>query len=203
MNKKIYAFLALFCFVVSFSSCMKDDTTTIDEAWKSYNDQQIRDVIANQYEPLESYSKNGFVYWKNTDFIANNESPSKSTKITQDRKPYFTDSVVVRYEGWYLNYDGSKYVFGTTEGDANSQAGKGCRIDSKSGLKVSELIEYAVSDGLATILQNMTIGQQVEVVIPYQLGYGVSKYLNIPAYSTIRYKIKLLKIIPNNSTEFN
>lgn len=193
MNKKIYAFLALFCFVVSFSSCMKDDTTTIDEAWKSYNDQQIRDVIANsEYKQLESYSKNGVVYWKNTDFIADNESPSKSTKITQDRKPYFTDSVVVRYEGWYLNNDGSKYVFDTTEGTANSQAGRGFRVGN-SGL----------IDGWVTILQNMTVGQQVEVIIPYQLGYGTVMYNKIiPGYTTLRFKIKLLKIIADNPNEF-
>ena len=192
MNKKIYAFLALFCFVISFSSCMDDDTNTIDEAWKSYNDQQIRDVIANsEYKPLESYSRNGFVYWKNTEFITDSESPSKSTKITQGGTPYFTDSVVVRYEGWYLNSDGSKYVFDTTEGDSNAQAGRGFRVGN-SGL----------IDGWVTILQNMTVGEQVEVVIPYQLAYGTTKYSDIPGYTTLRFNIKLLKIIADNPDEF-
>ena len=56
-------------------------------------------------------------------------------------------------------------------------------------------------DGFATMLQHMKVGEQVEVCIPQRLGYGATAQTSIPAYTTLWFRIKLLKIIPSNEGE--
>jgi FKBP-type peptidyl-prolyl cis-trans isomerase len=171
---------------------MDDNTSDIDEEWKAYNEQQVADVSKNtDYQPRKSQSDNGSIYFKYIDFFA--ETATKSTKITDDGTPYFTDSVAIRYEGSFLLKDGTKYTFDTTEGDNNGRILRS---------RVSGFV-----DGFATMLQHMHKGDQVEVVIPYLLGYGTygnysGSVQTIPGYTTLRFKIYLLDIIPDNPDEF-
>lgn len=48
--------------------------------------------------------------------------------------------------------------------------------------------------GMQLALQHMTVGEEWEVVIPWQLGYGSYSMSSIPAYSTLIFEVKLLKI---------
>lgn len=200
MNKKIYALYALIfslCTVVVFSSCSDDDTDdSAVQVWKAYNEKIVEEVRQKsnevldsgyEYTAIKSFSRNGSVYYKASDNIKS----GISTKITAEGTPQFTDSVVCRYTGWYLDSDGDKVTFDTTEGDANKQSGVGFKLSG-------------VVDGWATMLQYMTVGQEVEVCIPYALGYGSSGYSStIPAYTTLWFNLKLLKIIPVNPNEYN
>lgn len=187
MNYKLFAFLVVLCSVF-FISCASDDSTNgIDEEWRSYNETIVIETGAKteEYKSLASLSGNGSVYWKSiTDFIPQ----EKSTKVTQEGTPYFTDSVVVRYTGWYLLKDGTKYTFDTTEGSYN-------------GVPQTFVVGSLV-DGFSTMLQHMRTGDQVEVCIPQRLGYGSSAQSAIPAYTTLWFRIKLVKIIPNNPKEW-
>lgn len=51
-----------------------------------------------------------------------------------------------------------------------------------------------VVTGLQYALQAMTIGDEWEVVVPYKLGYGGNRQGTIPPYSTLIFKVELLKI---------
>lgn len=206
MNKKLYTLLALIfslCFAVTFSACGDDDDDdSATQKWKTYNEtlvdkvrQKSNEVLETGYEyrKIASYSGNGNIYWKSSDNIKS----GIATKITPEGTPQFADSVVCRYTGWYLDYDGNKVVFQSTEGDYNKQTGVGFRLN-------------AVIDGWATMLQYMRAGEEVEVCIPYALGYGSSGRsssdnisLSIPAYTTLWFNMKLLKIIPVNPGEFD
>ncbi|MDR0825089.1 MAG: FKBP-type peptidyl-prolyl cis-trans isomerase, partial [Prevotella sp.] len=159
MNKKLVAFVVAFCAIISFNSCINDDdNNTVSEEWKAYNDKQIRETSSNtEYTSLKSESENGSVYWKSIDDFV---TQSVDGTITDDRKPIFSDSISMRYEGWYYRLDGTKYTFDSTEGDRNG-------IPSK--IRVNQLI-----DGFNTKIQDMKIDQQVEVCIPYMLGYGIN-----------------------------
>lgn len=191
MNKKIIALIVLLCAIVSFSSCVdNDDDSTVSEEWKAYNDKQVREASSNtEYTPRASISGNGSVYWKPiTDFIPGDE-PSI------DVYPIFTDSVSVRYEGWIYQLDGTKYTFDTTEGDYNG-------IPKKRYVNNTLFV-----DGFRTMLQYMKIDEQVEVCIPYLLGYGTTGSYSgsvqiIPGYTTLWFKIKLMNIYDDRKKEW-
>jgi len=189
MNYKLFALIALLC-SVAFISCSTDDNYKIDEEWKAYNEQIVIDIAKNsEYSQRASLSGNGYVYWKSVDDFVPDEKSGLSTKITEDGRPYITDSVTVRYTGWYLLADGTKYTFDTTEGDYNGVP----RSFPVSG----------VVDGWSTMLQYMKVGDQVEVCIPYRLGYGAVAQTYIPAYTTLWFRMKLLDIIPSNKGEWD
>lgn len=187
MNKKLFALLILFCSLVTFSSCGNDDDNTgIDEEWKAYNEQQIKDIENNpEYKERKSLSKNGSVYWKDirSDKFFGEDLPEVDDKSAL---AIFTDSIAIRYEGSFLKKDGTQYTFDTTEGDNNSRIVRG---------RVSGFI-----DGFTTMLQYMRVGDQVDFYIPYQLGYKeagqYSGYTQIiPGYTTLRFKVYLIDII--------
>ncbi len=103
---------------------------------------------------------------------------------TGSGSPLYTDSVRVRYEGRLLpstSYaDG--YVFDTTwpEGTTDATAGV-------ADFKVSKL-----TDGFATALQHMHIGDKWLVYVPWTLAYGESGSGSIPGYSVLRFTIQLV-----------
>lgn len=205
MNYKLFALVAIFGSVL-FSSCTSTDNYEIDTEWKEYNEKIVSKTAANtsEYSARASLSGNGNVYWKYvTDFIPDEKS-SLSTKVTEDGTPYFTDSVTVRYTGWYFVNDSTKYTFSTTEGDYNGVANT-FQI-SASMIKELTGTDYDKNtDGVATMLQHMKVGEQVEVCIPQRLGFGsiAQTYVYIPAYTTLWFRIKLLKIIPGNKGEWD
>ncbi|MBF0650629.1 FKBP-type peptidyl-prolyl cis-trans isomerase [Dysgonomonas sp. GY75] len=197
MNKKLFALIAILCPLAFFFSCSTDDNNiVIDEEWKAYNEKQVADIDKSVYQSRESESKNGTIYFKYIDDYDSEITKTASTKITDTQTPYFTDSVAYRCEGYFLQKDGTKYIF---QNDNNGYILRG---------RVSDYI-----DGMRTMLQNMQKGKQVEVIIPYQLGYGTTdyystnangtRYIAVPAYTTLRFKIYLIDIIPDNPGEFD
>lgn len=190
MNKKLFILTILICPLLLFVSCGTDDDNTysVSQEWKDYNNNLVLETSNNpQFRRLPSTSNNGNVYYRNiTDFIPDDKQATIHTRVTSSGTPYFTDSVIVRYEGYYYQTTGTKNVFYTTEGDNNS---------TPKRTRVRGFI-----DGMATVLQAMVVDDQVEVCIPYRLGYGeyaeYDKYGNviIPGYTTLWYKVKLMNI---------
>ncbi len=205
MNYKLFALIAILSTII-FSSCTSTDDYEIDTEWKEYNEKIVMETAANtaEYTRRASLSGNGDVYWKNvTDFIPDEES-TPSTKVTEDGTPYYTDSVTVRYTGWYLLKDGTKYTFSTTEGNYNGVP-KTFQVSASMIKELTGTNYDENTDGVATMLQHMTVNQQVEVCIPQRLGFGSTAMSNIyiPAYTTLWFRIKLLKIIPGNKGEWD
>ena len=103
--------------------------------------------------------------------------------------PLFTDSVRVHYRGRLIPSSNHPegYVFGQTYStDTINSATAVPSIMSPSQNVV----------GFATALQDMVEGDAVHMVIPYTLGYGGSTNSsnNIPAYSTLIFDMKLVKV---------
>ena len=182
MNRSIYLLgLVLLSFV--FVSC-GDDSDEIDYAWKAANEAAFDAISKDQsYNELKSASRNGSVYWKRSDVLTNDTliTNSLSLRITPEGTPEYTDSVTVRYEGWYYQTDGTKYIFDTTEKDYNKTP--------------RQFAVKGVVDGWSTALQDMVEGEEREIVIPWKLGYGSTGSSSIAAYTTIYFNVKLIKII--------
>lgn len=198
MNRSILiAFLAGIALLMG--SCGSDDATdAVSEEWKAYQQNLVTEVAkpGSGYSSIESESQNGKVYYKTTTAI----------KATPEGTPYFTDSVVCRYTGWYLDLNGKKVEFDSTEGGNNAQAGRGFRIGGYEAVTSSGTVTYqniGVIDGWATALQHMHVGDQWEICIPYQLGYGTGGNTSISGYTTLWFNVKLLEIIPGNPGEFD
>lgn len=199
MNKKMYYFLLL-CLGLSASltSCLGDDNNNvdIDEEWKYQQDTIFSNVKNNKaFHELVSQSGNGSVYWQNTNEIVDADIQGRTAA---DVKPGFNDTVVVRYEGWFLNAEenNKKYIFDSTENPSMNSNGENPNKISRK-FAVNQVIV-----GWTTALQDMTVGEERVVVIPQKLGYGSTTQTNssgvvtIPAYTTLWFRMKLLKIIP-------
>lgn len=199
MNKNLFALAVLFCALLVFGACSKDDNE-VDEEWKAYNEGLLKRVIdSGEYASLKSLSGNGYIYRKKTNFFEDDSYPSPV--ITDSITPLSTDSVVVRYEGWYLLEDGTKYIFDSTEKN-NAKNGRGFVI---SGMD-SDGSYTGVVDGWVTALINMKAGESYEICLPYRLGYGAAGNYDyytgtqtIPGYTTLWFNIKLLKVVQDKA----
>jgi len=182
MNKNLYKIAVLLCFgLFAFAtSCSDDDNEyVVDEAWKAYQEQVFANAGKTEgFSPFSSESGNDKVYSKElTDFIKDTEFDD----FDRTMRPYFTDSVYIRYEGWYYNQNGDSIRFDGTEGPN----GNG---------RVLKSVTKGFVDGFTTILQYMAEGDQRRVCIPSTLGYGPYDYGNIKGYTTLWFDIKLMKV---------
>lgn len=203
-----------------FTSCLSDnDDNKTDFTWKNYQDKVyddirvLSDANGRIYTELKSESGDGSVYWKNSDFITermqgdfNQERPEvyPETRSSQPKPSAITDSVIIRYMGWYYNTDGEFTVFDGTEGisgNSTSDPNIGYNNNKVSGMSVSGVI-----DGFRTALMDMTINEERIICIPSNLAYGSTNQYNsngqitIPAYTTLFFDIKLLKIYSGDGT---
>jgi FKBP-type peptidyl-prolyl cis-trans isomerase len=194
MNKKIYYwFILLLGVTFSFVACVdNDDNNKVDEEWKQFQASEFSKTITdNTFSRLKSQSGNGEVAWKLSTDITDSD---KSIRITSQGKPEFTDTVIVRYEGWYFDKAGKKYIFDSTENPSLGSEGVNPN-KTKRKFGVNKVI-----DGWTTILQDMKVGDERLVCIPQELGYGSSTQKYIPAYTTLWFRIKLFEIIPMKAT---
>lgn len=104
---------------------------------------------------------------------------------TELMNPLFTDSVATHYRGQLIPlYDGSKVVF-----DQSYQG----ELNTDIALPVTFSVDGVVV-GWQTALQEMVEGDRWEVYVPYGMGYGSYTTSGIPAYSTLIFDMKLVKI---------
>lgn len=186
MNKNFLVLAVLFSAIISFASCLNNDDEDkgVSEEWIAYNNKQERDAASAGYIERESVSRNGSIYWKYVDNFV--DETLAGTITDKDRKPIFTDSVSLRCEGWFYYLDGTKKTF----------------LEDDNAILLKRRINsgiFPLTDGTITMLQNMIIDEQVEVCIPYMLGYGTAgRYSNnvqvIPGYTTLWFRIKLMNI---------
>lgn len=189
MNKKIYILAALISLLLTiFTSCGDSKDDGIDYEWKARNEKLFEEAASTYTNILNSESQDGFIRFNKV------SEGNSNLKMAQDGTIQFSDSVTVRYEGWYIKANGEKYIFDSTE--------KNNQVSITSPVKGGIFV-----DGHTTMLQEMKEGDEVEMCIPYKLGYGSFAQTignqTIPAYTTLFYNMKVVKVIPCNPKEFN
>ncbi len=135
-----------------------------DASWKIYKSYSIEDSLTSP----------------NTDYIIVNVLTAGSGSGC----PIYSDSVRVRYTGQLLpstSYP-QGYIFDTTN--------KNGAADSISG--VADFKVSGLTNGFATALQHMHIGDKWDVYIPWTLAYGESGSTPIPGYSVLKFKMQLI-----------
>ena len=109
------------------------------------------------------------------------EDNEKAFRSFQGKSGYATDNVRRQYTG-YLTTDWVKDGDVAESFDSNA---------SKTVIDPSKISGDII--GMAIALQNMVVGDDVEVVIPWYLGYGAASISSIPSYSSLFFKVKLVE----------
>ena len=182
MNIKHYLFIGITLF--AFVACSeRDDTPEEYPDWKNKNEKYFEAAfLAHDYDfALEKFSLAESVTAAHTDYVLVDVIEEGEGGPT----PFLTDSVLVHYVGYLLpsttyttGYEFDKSYIEPFDKDTAVPAGMTVR---------------STCLGFATALQKMHRGDYWRVIIPYQLGYGVSGSSDgkIPGYSTLIFEIRL------------
>ncbi|MEG1586904.1 MAG: FKBP-type peptidyl-prolyl cis-trans isomerase [Bacteroidales bacterium] len=171
--KKIYYFLFLLTGVLSMTSCLKDDNDYVDyEAWRVENEA----FFNHKKDSIDPETKEP--YYKEIASLPYPEYKVLYHEITPGKEggriPFYTSTVKVDYSGHLFN----------TQNPFDQQTGSLFKI-SDAGL----------INGWKTVLQQMPEGAKWEVIIPWQLAYGINGSLpKIPPYSALVFTIDLVEI---------
>ena len=129
---------------------------------------------------FKTYTKQDSISGVNTDYIIVHVKQAGTGSGT----PLGTDSVSVRYTGQLL--PSTSYPAGLVF-DTTSPAGT---TDATAG--VAHMAINSLTDGFATALQHMHIGDKWDVYVPWTLAYVAKGNKSIPGYSVLKFEISLL-----------
>lgn len=183
--------LALLLLPLGLASCSEKNAEDDEFAnWQSRNDTYFASIYRQAQEAIQR----GDTSWKiirtwsmDTTLASTNCIVARVVaKGTGSGCPLYTDSALVDYKGSLIpsaSYPAG-YVFDQSwYGDDYVE----------SSARPAHLAVKGVVDGFATALQNMHIGDNWIVYIPYQLGYGSQAQINgaLPAYSVLVFDLHL------------
>ncbi|GHT30853.1 hypothetical protein AGMMS49574_11510 [Bacteroidia bacterium] len=181
MKKYLYIVFAL-CTVALLSSCGKDDKEdTIDEVWKAENEQAFNAKTFDPNFTRRTAPNNGGILFY------------KQTKPGNGKPVFFNSRAEVYYEGSLITgvvFDKNDPQFDTPLRVALSSA-----VDNYNSATNPTGYTSGVIEGWKAILQYMTEGEEGEVWIPQELGYGAIDRGVIPPYSTLIFKLQVTKVI--------
>ena len=199
---KKYLSISIACLTcVLFASLMScgdsNNDYEVSDEWKQYQsswEEKVKEAVKEgTYTAIKSESGLGYVYTRPSDFITKNmvgefdkdgpeALPKESKSVRSVERPiYETDSLKVRYEGWYYSLEDKKVIFDTTESDpyGNNVQYRTFRVNG-------------TVDGFKTALLDMKVGEERIICIPYKLGYGAYGSSSISGYTTLFFDIKIL-----------
>ncbi len=166
MNKLKYLSILLLG-GVALTSCL-DDNTEDYSAWKSLNDTYFQTASADSlevgYNKLHSLSYPSYYILYKVVEETTKEDP---------KKPYQTSTVSADYSGQLISYDDTTFF--------------------DTGKAVTFAVNGVIK-GWTLALENMKEGETWKVIIPQELGYGISGSGSIPPYSTLLFDIKLNEV---------
>lgn len=197
--------VCLVTLVAAVTSCSEDTSTVTNyDNWESRN----TTYFSQKYREAQDSIAAGKTNWKllksvykaansnaETDYVIAHIiecSHDEDTPMT-----LATDSVYMHYRGRLIPRD--QYVQDTTtyakDGLVFDTSYYGETLDLNNAIP-SKLAVKDLVDGMQTALENMHAGDRMEVIMPYTMGYGTSESssTSVPAYSTLRFDVKLVYI---------
>ena len=172
LRKLAHTFILGLASLFALSSC--NDTIDTQQQRREDNEKAFR-----SFQGKSGYSRVSIPGIYGDNYIYMNDV----TRGTGTVKPIATDNVRRQYTG-YLTTDWVKDGNVAESFDSNA---------SKTVIDPSKVSGDII--GMAIALQNMVVGDDVEVVIPWYLGYGAASISSIPSYSSLFFKVKLVEII--------
>lgn len=192
-NKFVYFAATLLVLSMAFVSCSENVNDNEEYAnWQNVNDAAFNDSINLAQQRISAGDTLYKIYnvWSINDTIKTANTNKIVVHVINSGKgsgcPLYTDSVKVHYSGRLLpsaSYPKGKVFDQSWQGEYNLQTNR-ARVMAVNTL----------TDGFATALQHMHIGDRWLVTVPYNLGYGTTGYTSagIPAYSALVFDITLV-----------
>lgn len=157
------------------SSCTDGNDNWDDfEEWRQTNEKWLVEQAARSDASGNAYYRRIVPAWNPGVYILmhtfNDQAATEDNLV-----PLMSSTVAVKYKGMFYNdvpFD-SSYT----------------NVDSLYTTKLTSVI-----DGWQIALQNMHVGDSVEVLLPYQVAYGSSGSSAIAPYSALKFHIKLVDI---------
>ncbi len=163
---------------LALSSCTNDDNDDTLQQYQAWHDNNVAWINSELlrtnpdgtpfYQPVTpawAVGQKIYVHWFN-------DRAATAGNVT----PFETSWVSTHYEG-YL-YDGT--LFDESKGKTDNDLFTG---------RVNQFIA-----GWQIALQNMHVGDTVQIIIPYDLAYGQSGSGSIPPYSALRFNMRLMDV---------
>ena len=177
--KKLLLLIAIACGAAAFSACNSDsDNITLSDyyQWRAQNEQWVRDQQARTNPDGTPYFQTIFPAWNPGIFVLMhwfNDRAETAGNLT----PLYTSTVDVRYNGYNMN--GERFDSSAT-------------TNAYGKLGVARFPINGLIQGWAVALENMHVGDTVEIIVPYAAAYGTS-YMNdlIVPYSALRFNMRL------------
>lgn len=178
MKKLLYIICLSVLFGFTFAACGDDDD---EQTWEKYKvwhdnnqtwynaqigevDETTGDLFYEQVIPIWAKGQCIYMHWFND-----------RSETALNYVPDLTSTISAYYEG-YL-YDGTLF-------DSSKNL-----TDETFTTQLSKVIS-----GWKIALQNMHVGDTVQMIIPYQLAYGESGSGSIPPYSVLRFNMRLVDV---------
>lgn len=207
MHRFLFTLLAYIVGLFAIVSCSEtEEIDTEYENWQEKNDvffeqqyQRALDSIAEHpdtWKLIKSFSKDQTVEGAHTDYIIvhvlSQRTPHEEcTTVPFAESPYYADSVRLHLQGNLIpspSYNVASPSFIT----------KGYQFDTSwygeynaATMVPSSYLVSDMTDGFATALQYMHVGDRWEICIPYQLAYNTYSNSSIPAYSVLIFDLTL------------
>lgn len=176
---KKFPILLLLGLIVSviLPSCLKNDDDS-DSSWAKANRTWLEDQKNLKDNEGNSYYTTIVAPWDNEAKVLMHWF-NDTSKTKDNLKPLYTSMVDVKYYGRYYNGEPLDSSYART---------------SPADSVYRTRLNVGIITGWGIALTHMHIGDSVRVVIPYNVGYGISAYGNVKAYSNLLFDLKLVGI---------
>lgn len=168
--------LAVISLVLSFAMTACGDDDSSQTTWEQFTDWRNKNNawITEQAALVDASGKPIYTKYQprynQTQFLM--RFINDTTETRGNLQPMYTSTATVNY-AVYL-YDGT-------------------RIDSAANY-TSQLSSQSLIDGWSEIITRMHVGDSVEAILPYVLGYGSSGASAVYPYSALRFNIRLTNV---------
>ncbi len=176
MTKKSIPLLMFIFLTLSFIAPGCDDDDNNKTNWERYADWRNKnnDWVEQQANRTGADGKTLYTKYQprydQTQFLM--RFINDTTETAENLRPMYTSTATVNY-AVYL-YDGT-------------------RIDSAASY-TSQLSSQGLIKGWSEIITRMHVGDSVEAILPYVLGYGSSGATGVYPYSALRFNIRLTDV---------
>lgn len=194
---KLWVSLTCLVALLALSSCKESDDSVDEFAnWQETNENYFNNLYSQVTQKIAAGDTNWMILrkWSLEESIATRPENHIIVHVLEKGSgsgcPMFTDSVRVHYSGKLLpsasfpsGYTFDKSYYGTFD-PATSRPSTMCCSN--------------LTDGFATAVMNMHIGDMWEIYVPHQLAYGKTGTTNssgtqeIPGYSTLIFNVTLV-----------
>lgn len=187
--KKLLSLILVAAAIAVFSACNSDDGNSLNlddyQDWRKENEAWVTELMNRKNADGSAYYTTVVPVWDPGAYVLMHQF-NNPAETADNLTPLYTSTVDVRYIG--RNCKGEPFDSSYTQ----TAYGPGIGRFTLSG----------VISGWTIAMERMHVGDSVEIIIPWQSGYGTNYNSAILPYSALQFNVRLVDIYkyeaPNN-----